>query len=224
MSDVASESAMTITVTDTGPYLVAGDVPLVAKTAIETDQGEPIAWQEPEPIEHRAKYSLCRCGASANKPFCDGAHKTHDWDPTLNPPAQTYDQAATSLGGDGIEIKDDRALCVHAGFCGNKATNVWDMADQTGDTQIRIQAIAMIENCPSGALTYEIAGTRNEPELAKAIAAITDGPLWVQDEIPVELPDGSRLEARNRVTLCRCGESKDKPLCDGSHKAAGFRS
>jgi CDGSH-type Zn-finger protein len=41
--------------------------------------------------------------------------------------------------------------------------------------------------------------------------------------VPVVAADGSTYEVRNRQTLCRCGESDNKPFCDGSHKQVGFR-
>jgi CDGSH-type Zn-finger protein len=49
-----------------------------------------------------------------------------------------------------------------------------------------------------------------------------DGALWVSGSIPIERSDGQPFEARNRVMLCRCGNSKNKPLCDGTHKEIGF--
>lgn len=52
---------------------------------------------------------------------------------------------------------------------------------------------------------------------------IRDGPLWVRGGIPVESSDGATYEVRNRVTLCRCGRSSNKPFCDGTHKGVGFR-
>ena len=58
--------------------------------------------------------------------------------------------------------------------------------------------------------------------MPKAIAVTDDGPLWVTGGIPVTSPEGTPLEVRNRVTLCRCGASANKPLCDGRHKEAGF--
>ena len=61
-----------------------------------------------------------------------------------------------------------------------------------------------------------------EPDLPAGVAVIPDGPLWVSGGIEVTRADGTTLETRNRVTLCRCGQSGSKPLCDGSHKAAGF--
>ena len=44
-----------------------------------------------------------------------------------------------------------------------------------------------------------------------------EGPLWVRGGIPIESADGTLYEIRNRVTLCRCDKSDNKPLCDGSH-------
>ena len=69
---------------------------------------------------------------------------------------------------------------------------------------------------------HEIDGTINEPMLPQVISVINDGPLWVSALVPITNSDGTTLEARNRVTLCRCGDSSNKPLCDGSHKEAGF--
>ena len=84
----------------------------------------------------------------------------------------------------------------------------------------------MVERCPSGALTYSVEGPAGtvEPRLAALVSVVPDGPLFVSGRVPVSRSDGTRLETRNRVTLCRCGESKDKPLCDGGHLAAGFTS
>ena len=93
----------------------------------------------------------------------------------------------------------------------------------TDDVRTRTMVISMIEHCPSGALTYEMNGEPVEPLLPEAIGVVDDGPLFVSGGIPVTLPDGTQIETRNRVTLCRCGQSANKPLCDGSHKEAGFR-
>ncbi len=82
----------------------------------------------------------------------------------------------------------------------------------------------MVEKCPSGTLSYalESDGEIVEPDLPREIAVIRDGPLWVSGGIPVERRDGKPWEIRNRVTLCRCGASQNKPLCDGTHKEIGF--
>jgi CDGSH-type Zn-finger protein len=49
------------------------------------------------------------------------------------------------------------------------------------------------------------------------------GPLWLQGGIPIVAADGFEYEVRNRVTLCRCGASKNKPFCDGTHATIKFR-
>jgi len=54
------------------------------------------------------------------------------------------------------------------------------------------------------------------------IRALADGPYLVSTGGRVRL-DGREV-AREQIALCRCGHSQDKPFCDGSHKAAGFRA
>ncbi len=49
------------------------------------------------------------------------------------------------------------------------------------------------------------------------------GPLWVKGGIPVEDCECNSFEIRNRVTLCRCGSSQNKPYCDGNHMQKGFQ-
>jgi CDGSH-type Zn-finger protein len=90
---------------------------------------------------------------------------------------------------------------------------------------VRKSIIASIEACPSGALTYGLEGEQrpNEPSLAVEIVVVDDGPYWLKAGIPVQTSEGVNLEVRNRVTLCRCGDSTNKPLCDGTHRASGFR-
>ncbi len=85
--------------------------------------------------------------------------------------------------------------------------------------------------CPSGRLVAWDRYTKEpiEPDLEPSIGLVQDpaqgvsGPLWVRGGIPVYSADGYRYETRNRVTLCRCGASENKPFCDGSHAAIGFR-
>ena len=217
------DDEMRIIATEQGPYVVRGGVPLTAKTPVKSERGEPLAWRTTSRAETGDRYELCRCGQSSHKPFCDDTHARTDWDGADGVPGNTYVDRAESLGGTGIEIRDDRMLCARAGFCGNRITDVWAMAARTDDVTVRTQAMAMIDHCPSGALTYLLEGGPNEPDLPTGIAAVGDGPLWVTGGVTVECVDGSTLEPRNRVTLCRCGQSSVKPLCDGSHAEVGFK-
>ena len=231
---VSSESKKpVIQVYPGAPYGVPAGVPMTVKTPLMSETGEPMSWKTSEPVDtsvntHEAPtgdafYGLCRCGSSTTKPFCDhSSHETADWDDTFNAPTDGYYERAVSLGGTGIEIYDDRPTCVHAGFCGNDLTNIWAMAEKTGDSRIRAQAMAMIERCPSGALAYAIDDEVIEPDLPVEVSVVPDGPLWVTGGIGVQRGDGEPFESRNRVALCRCGASDRKPLCDGSHKEVGF--
>ena len=211
-----------ISIAPNGPYLVSG-TPLVVRAPVETAAGEPIAWERRGAPEAKDRYALCRCGGSDAKPFCDGAHARIGFDGTETA-AGTYDERARPLEGPGITVRDDRSICVHAGFCGTAATNVWKMVGASDATDTRSLMLAMIERCPSGALTYRFDGADgdNEPDLPAQVAIVPDGPLVVTGGVPVNRADGRPLETRNRVTLCRCGQSSNKPLCDGTHKQVGF--
>ena len=205
-----------------GPYVVSGSVPLRTKAPVMSEHGEPLTWRASDVIDDGVAYALCRCGGSAKKPYCDGTHASNDFDGTETASTETYDARRTSLGGEGVEIFDDRSICVHAGFCGNEVTNVWKMAAETGDSRVRAQAMAMVDRCPSGALSYAVDGDDIEQSLPAEIGVIPNGPLWVSGGIRVQRADGEPIDSRNRVTLCRCGQSGSKPLCDGSHTEAGF--
>lgn len=204
--------------------MVNGGVPVVRKTAVHSEHGEPLTWKTSEALTARDTYILCRCGSSSDKPFCDGSHKEAGFEGNDTADASAYADRARVLGGTGITVSDDRSICVHAGFCGNRATNIWKQVADTDDSLVRLAVINEVEKCPSGAITYQLDGDDNatEPDYPLQIAAIDDGPLWVTGGVPVTTSDGTELERRERVTLCRCGASANKPLCDGSHKEAGF--
>ncbi len=227
---------MNIKVQPKGPYLVSGDVPLVEKTQVVTAFGEPIAWEKTGDLPAKPIYALCRCGRSSSKPFCDGTHKVTDWDSTETAPTNAAAERRVTHDGDAqIVVRRDYAVCCESGFCGTRLANIQSMLAQAqpDDTNLRSQIIAMVERCPSGSYTYAIEGGRDiEPDLPEQVAATTEitedgpiqGPLWVTGNIQIERADGQPIETRSRVTLCRCGFSKNKPLCDGSHRAVLSRA
>jgi CDGSH-type Zn-finger protein len=51
-----------------------------------------------------------------------------------------------------------------------------------------------------------------------------NGSIRVTGEVDFLDADGNVLETKTDFSLCRCGHSKEKPFCDGSHKAAGFEA
>ena len=219
-----AEKGPKITVEPNGPCLVQGGVSLVRKTQVVSEFGEPLTWKKGEVLSTSRMYMLCRCGQSSTKPFCDGTHEKVGFDGTEAADPDPVANRQKIYEGTNIVMKDDRSICTHAGFCSTRLTNVWKMTKETDDTHVRSQLIAMIERCPSGALSYALEpdGETIEPDLPIEISVTPDGPLWASGGIPVERSDGEPLETRNRVTLCRCGFSKSKPLCDGSHKDMGF--
>lgn len=211
-------------------YKVLGNIPLVIKTQVVSEFGEPLAWKKEGEIATEEGYCLCRCGKSKTMPICDGRHREVGFDGTEKAPTNpSAERRVTYPGGKQIIIHFDMDLCSESGFCGNQSTTVAEMAGKTDDIQVCTQAIGMIEHCPSGALTYrfEGKGEDNEVDLPRQIAVTTEitsagpirGPYWVTGGIPITRADGQSFETRNRVMLCNCGQSKSKPLCDGSHRA-----
>lgn len=200
-----------ITVRENGPYVVTG-APVRRRRIVASEHGESVEWETSAELDAPETYVLCRCGGSSNKPFCDASHASNGFVADDVDPG-TYAERSKELGG---TVRDDRSICVHAAFCTNRVTNVWKLA-KVDDDDARAQVVEMIQRCPSGALTYE-----GEPALPAAVSVIDDGPLWVTGGVPITTAGGSALEARNRVTLCRCGHSATKPLCDGAHEEAGF--
>ena len=99
--------------------------------------------------------TLCRCGQSANKPFCDGAHAAAGFTATGEPVA-----------------KDFAAL-----------------------------------------------DARNGP---LNVQPLRNGPLMVSGNLEIVSGTGRTTDKVTKTFLCRCGQSANKPYCDGSHKAAGF--
>ncbi len=223
-----------VVVLDDGPYIVRGGVPLVRKVQVVSEHGEPLTWKKGETIETADPYILCRCGHSHDKPFCDATHWEAPFDATEGAATgPTAERQRPQAGGTHIVVKCDEALCTGSGFCGNRVTTIERMVPNTGDTQVRAQVMAMVEHCPSGALTYVIEPGQAdvEPDLPRQIAVVTDitsdgpvtGPLWVTGYVLIERADGRPLEMRNRVMLCGCGLSKNKPFCDGTHRAASSK-
>src|SRR5882672_3623831 len=214
-----------VRIAEDGPYEVTGSPPLVRTAQIETEFGEPIGWEDPTPIDAPTAFDLCRCGRSSRKPFCDASHETTPFDGTEVADRRPRAERVRVFEGDGVVLTDDTSLCTHAGHCADRFTDVWEMVRRTSDPAVRARLQYMVDLCPSGRIAHAaVAATApDEPELEPSIAVIRDGPLWVRGRIPVESADGTTYEVRNRVTLCRCGRSSNKPFCDGTHKVVGFR-
>jgi CDGSH-type Zn-finger protein/uncharacterized Fe-S cluster protein YjdI len=102
--------------------------------------------------------TLCRCGQSQNKPFCDYAHAAAGFEATGEPPEHDGEVGTGEQGGQ------------------------------------------------------------------LAISAGVNGPLMVKGAMEITTGTGRRVNVVKTAFLCRCGQSKNKPYCDGSHKGAGFEA
>jgi len=219
-----------IVVRPDSPLIVQGDIPLVHKTQVVSEYGEPLTWKKDGELRQHGPYSLCRCGKSKIMPFCDNTHDEIEFDGTET--ADTGPASARQVtleGSTGIVVRKDDYLCMESGFCGNRRTNIDKMISETAEPCIRAEIMAMIDRCPSSAYVFtDKEGNPDiEADLPMQVAATTEiteegpimGPLWVTGNIPVERSDGQPFETRNRTTLCSCGLSSKKPLCDGTHRA-----
>ena len=211
-----------IKVTKDGPYFVTGGIPLL-RMIIETDSNnESCKWREVERYPQRETYALCRCGKSKNKPYCDGTHLLRRFNGTETASSKLYLENVKNYSGPELCLTDKRELCVGAAFCVRDA-GIWNLtvhSDRPGFKELAIEEAA---NCPSGRLVvWDKTGNMIEPDYRPSIVLTeyedgSAGPLWVRGNVEIESADGIVYEKRNRVTLCNCGKSLNKPLCDGSH-------
>jgi len=221
-------AGMQITVSENGPYRVTGSVPMAVETIVADAEGNSVDWHHGPAIEASAEYSLCRCGQSADKPFCDSSHERVGFDGTETASREPYLEQADEEDGPGVVLTDAEPLCAYARFC-DVAGSIWRLVQRSNADSVSM-AVREATRCPSGRLVAWDRSTKEPFELGlePSIGLVEDpsagvsGPLWVRGGIPIVAADGTVYETRNRVTLCRCGSSQNKPFCDGTHAAIGF--
>lgn len=225
----AEEKGHRILISKDGPYLVSGGLPLARDIIIADAEGVSVEWGKGAPFPDQETYSLCRCGGSKGKPFCDGTHARTGFDGTETAGKKKYLPQAERIDGPGYVLTDVPSLCSLARFC-HQAGGIWQLTEGSDDPKTKDLAARIAGQCPSGRLVVWDAETGKpiEPDLEPSIGVVEDpeegvsGPLYVKGGVPVESQNGTRYEVRNRVTLCRCGKSENKPYCDGSHIDHGF--
>lgn len=194
-----------IRVTENGPYRVEGNISIRDTAGTELRR---------EGVSH-----LCRCGGSRNKPFCDSTHGLKGWaGPETAPHEFTQREPYRA---EGIALSDDRSVCAHFGQCTDRLPQVFRAAEEPfvdPAAAAPAQISEVVRGCPSGALALPA-----EEHDTPSITPIEDGPYRVRGAIQVVGADGEPYPVRERQTLCRCGHSRNKPFCDGSHWYAGFR-
>ncbi|MEL6750456.1 MAG: CDGSH iron-sulfur domain-containing protein [Pseudomonadota bacterium] len=197
------------------------DGPLLAKhlPELQDAEGNVLA---PRPLA-----PLCRCGASSNKPYCDGSHRDIEFKSPGS--ADASKDGAKAYTGSEITVHYNKLLCSHAGHCVRKAGTVFDTKQRPwidpdrGDSLSAI--MEAVEACPSGALRYSH-GDEAPKHIAvgdeMVVKVSRNGPLEVQN-VPLAAefwPEGATQE---KYVLCRCGLTGNGPFCDGSHADEGWK-
>jgi CDGSH-type Zn-finger protein len=213
-----------IKISKNGPCIVSGKIPIFEYVIHCDSKGIPIDWILGKEYPVMEKYALCRCGQSKNKPFCDGTHADIHFNGTETADIEQFHTQAKEINGPELILKDIEKLCASARFC-HRSGEIWEQIPKSDNPEIKKNVIRNSYDCPSGrlSLTDKKKGKSLEPELGRSISLISDpfmgvkGPIWVRGAIPIQSADGKFYEVRNRVTLCRCGKSINKPFCDSSH-------
>lgn len=236
-----------IKVSKNGPFEVYGNIPL-SEGIIETDkEGYPLEIKKTKDFPLKEKYCLCRCGCSKNKPFCDASHSDINFNGKETASNEKYIRQAEIIEGDDLILMDAFSFCSGAGFCNAREGNTWDLTLDSKNKESKNLAVKQACQCPSGRLValdkekkvFSVSSNPNhkskefddkktkkpiEPNFEPSIMVLHEpwkkviSSLWVRGKIPIESSEGKKYEIRNRVTLCRCGKSANKPFCDGAHR------
>ena len=200
-----------ITPEKNGPYLVAG------LTNLTNSKGESLAT--------RASLALCRCGGSSLKPYCDGTHARVGF--TSEKLSDRTPDTRDNYKIGSLTVHDNRGICQHSGFCTDGLPAVFRVGkepfvDPTGADADTI--VAQVRKCPSGALSYSIDGVEHRDQAREpAIEVSKNGPYRITGSVELNVDKWGEGASREHYALCRCGHSKNKPFCDGSHWYAGFK-
>lgn len=131
-----------------------------------------------------------------------------------------------TYGGSSIELSFDVALCIHATECVLGLPAVFDRDRRPWirpDSATPEQVSLVVERCPTGALLYRRLDGQPDEQTRQVtvVTSVENGPLAVRGDLVVRRADGW-FERLPRAAFCRCGHSKNKPFCDGSHRESGF--
>jgi uncharacterized Fe-S cluster protein YjdI/CDGSH-type Zn-finger protein len=125
-------------------------------------------------------------------------------------------------------------FCIHTANCLNAQPDVFDAMRRPWvvlDTADAGEIAAAVLTCPTGALSFErLDGGAQEPAPEETtVEPRPNGPLYLRGRIRMAAARGTDARGNitrdtTRVALCRCGGSDNKPYCDGTHRANGFRA
>ncbi len=225
-----------IEIDEKGPYRLYGQVPVRTYSILSDAEGCSVGYDigGMDYSNSGGVTPLCRCGRSGSAPICDGSHvgaaDSGEWDYRLVvETGVVFLDRAERIDGGSLVLTDVEELCAFARFCDAKG-RTWNQVERSSDLSQRQLAIETSEACPAGRLKVwdRESGEVFEPEYSPAVGLIEDtklevsGPLFVMGGIPLVTSEGKYYQPRNRVTLCRCGESRNKPFCDGTHAPAHY--
>lgn len=209
MADDARKD-VTIDILEDGPLIVKGLETLKNSRAESIDASETLA--------------LCRCGQSANKPFCDGTHKKVGFSGQRESDKSLHKER--EYAGEELTVYDNRVICSHAGECVRNLPSVFRLGERpwiAPDNATAEEVVSVVEKCPSGALSYSIDGKHQRDVVHETeINIAKNGPYNVTGNIQINIEENISPPSKEHYSLCRCGASKNKPYCDGSHSDAGF--
>ena len=212
-----------------GPYYFINEMEPKVVENLQNSKGEALSVTR--------GVSLCRCGASNNKPFCDGTHskigfssENKEEDTNENQHHNIVKDKRKNYVGKGITIHDNRKICSHAAECVNNSPSVFKLNARpwiSPDAAETEEIINTIRKCPSGALSYSLDGIeyRDHKETKPIITVSKGGPYHITGGIDligdnIQWAEGSSKE---HYVLCRCGASNNKPFCDGMHRLINFK-
>ena len=204
-----------------------------SRTSIRPETGGPyivrnlqkLSNSKGETLPVRPIVALCRCGGSNIKPYCDGTHARLGFSSEKDP-KRTADRLDRYESKE-ITVLDNRGTCCHFGNCTDCLPTVFHhegdpFVTADGDTADAIERV--VRQCPSGALgfirhgeVYE--GEKREPEIYVA----GNASYYVRGGIEIEGDVMNAGALKEHYALCRCGHSKNKPFCDGTHWYVGFK-
>ncbi|MEE9301850.1 MAG: CDGSH iron-sulfur domain-containing protein [Alphaproteobacteria bacterium] len=207
----------TIVCLPNGPYYLLNESEPETVPNLENSKGEA--------LKTIRGVALCRCGGSNNKPFCDGTHGTNGFTDKKTTDGKL--DGRIDYAGKSITIHDNRGICAHAGLCTGNLASVFKLdhepwIDPDGATLEEV--VATISKCPSGALSYTIESVEHRDQDRPPQVTVTkDGPYAVTGGIELAGQPRGEGASLEHYTLCRCGGSKNKPFCDGTHWSIKFR-
>jgi CDGSH-type Zn-finger protein len=180
-------------------------------------------------LPQEESYALCRCGMSHNAPFCDGSHAKGGFDGTETASREPYIKRIEDVTrGTTMDLLDDNR-CAFARFCHTDRGDIWSLTESDADPLDREAAIGAARDCPAGRLVMvDKEGNTLEDEYGPEIIILQDpakrcsAGIFVKGPVTIEAADGAEYEVRNRVALCRCGKSENKPFCNAFHVRMGY--